>query len=65
MSSAELDISALVSKLMQQEFRRQANFENKMLELSSRQLEETHAMRQEIASFIQKYRRQSLTLQVS
>jgi hypothetical protein len=44
---------------MQQEFRRRASFEDKMVELTSQKLEEARAVRREIASFVQEYRRRS------
>jgi hypothetical protein len=48
---------------MQQEFRRRASFEEKMLELNLQVLEEIQAMRREVTSFTREYHRhQSLAL---
>jgi hypothetical protein len=59
----EPDISIMVSNLMQQEFRRRANFEEKMLQLNLQVLEEIQAMRREVTSFTREYHRcQSLAL---
>jgi len=57
--SAKSDVVTVVSELMQQEFRRRASFEDKMVELTSQKLEEARATRREIASFVQEYRRRS------